>query len=97
MKANKKDYQKYSDAIDHIQEGNDAMIELFNELEGDEPLIRYGQDVIENIEIAKKMYGDDYVDEKINSVVKEILGWLPLDQYEEAEETEKEDEDHKEE
>jgi hypothetical protein len=88
MKANEKDHEKYSDAIDHIQEGNDAMIDLFNELEDDEPIIRFGQDVIENIETAKKMYGDDVVDAKINSVVKEILEWLPLDEYEETENNE---------
>jgi hypothetical protein len=95
MKANEKDHNKYSDAIDRIQEGNDAMIELYNELEDDEPVIRFGQDVIENVEKAKKKYGDDTVDEKINTVVREMLSWLPLDEYvEEEEENDEEKEEN---
>ncbi|MFB4165249.1 atypical membrane-integrating protein (Mistic protein) [Alteribacillus sp. JSM 102045] len=82
MKANENDYNKYSEAIDKIQEGNNAMIELFNELEDDDPLIRFGDDVMENIEKAKKKFGDEMVDEKINTVVREMLSWLDLDDVE---------------
>ncbi|WP_158737456.1 atypical membrane-integrating protein (Mistic protein) [Alteribacillus sp. YIM 98480] len=82
MKANENDHHKYSEAIDKIQEGNNAMIELFNELEDDDPLIRFGDDVMENIEKAKKKFGDDVVDEKINTVVREMLSWLDLNDVE---------------
>ncbi|SDI15519.1 voltage-gated potassium channel [Alteribacillus bidgolensis] len=82
MKANENDYHKYSEAIDKIQEGNNAMIELFNELEDDDPLIHFGEDVMENIEKAKKKFGDDVVDEKINTVVREMLSWLDLNDVE---------------
>lgn len=80
MKANESDYKKYSDAIDRIQEGNDAMIELFNELESDKQLISYSDDVIEDIERAKKKHGNDMIDEKINAVVREMLSWIDLDE-----------------
>jgi len=83
MKANEKDYQKYSDAIDRIQEGYDAMVELFNELENDVPLIHFDSKVLNKIEAAKEKYGDDQIDEKINSVIDEVLSWLELEENEE--------------
>ncbi|MGP4105515.1 atypical membrane-integrating protein (Mistic protein) [Virgibacillus sp. L01] len=79
MKANEKDYKKYSDAIDQIQQGNDAMIDLFNEMEDDTELIGFDQKVVEQIEKAKAKFGDDAVNEKINSVVREMLSWLDLE------------------
>lgn len=79
MKADESDYKKYSDAIDRIQEGNDAMIELFNDMESDKQLISYSDDVIEDIERAKKKHGNDEIDDKINKVVREMLSWIDLD------------------
>lgn len=79
MKANEKDYNKYSEAIDRIQEGNETMIELFNELEGDDPIIKFDNGVMETIERAKKKYGDHMVDRKLNNVVREMLSWLDLE------------------
>ncbi|MFZ4450776.1 hypothetical protein [Salibacterium aidingense] len=79
MKADKNDFNKYSEAIDKIQEGNNEMIELFNEMEDDEPVIEYTPEVLENIEKAKKKYGSGVVDEKINTVVGEMLSWLELE------------------
>ncbi|WP_042220740.1 hypothetical protein [Oceanobacillus manasiensis] len=78
MKANEKDYQKYSDAIDRIQEGNEAMIELFNELEKDNPVIGFNGEVMKSISQAKEKYGEDVIDQKINTVVAEMLSWLDL-------------------
>ena len=80
MKANESDYKKYSDAIDRIQEGNDAMIELFNELESDKQIIIFSDDVTEDIERAKKKHGNDMIDEKINAVVREMLSWIDLEE-----------------
>ncbi|RSL32766.1 atypical membrane-integrating protein (Mistic protein) [Salibacterium salarium] len=85
MKADKNDFNKYSEAIDKIQEGNESMIELFNELEDDDPLINFGQDVVENVGKAKEKFGDETIDEKINTVVREMLSWLQLNDEENPE------------
>ncbi|WP_404452094.1 atypical membrane-integrating protein (Mistic protein) [Virgibacillus necropolis] len=79
MKANENDYKKYSDAIDQIQQGNDAMIDLFNEMEGDRELISFDDKVVDQIEKAKVKFGNDAVNEKINTVVREMLSWLDLE------------------
>ncbi|MFD2630462.1 atypical membrane-integrating protein (Mistic protein) [Oceanobacillus kapialis] len=78
MKANEKDYQKYSDAIDRIQEGNEAMIELFNELEKDNPVISFNEEIMKSINKAKEKYGDEIIEQRINNVVAEMLSWLEL-------------------
>ena len=65
MRANEKDYKKYSDAIDKMQEGNDTMIDLFNNLEDDVSVINFGDDVIDAIEIAKKKYGSEVIHPKL--------------------------------
>ncbi|MFC4619109.1 atypical membrane-integrating protein (Mistic protein) [Camelliibacillus cellulosilyticus] len=86
MKANEKDSQTLSDAIDQVNEGMEAIVELYNNLEDDRPLIRFNADVMAALEKAKEKYGDDFVDEKINSMVKEMLGWLSLDDINETSE-----------
>ncbi|MFD1038929.1 atypical membrane-integrating protein (Mistic protein) [Virgibacillus byunsanensis] len=88
MKANESDYKKYSDAIDQIQQGNEAMIDLFNELEDDLPLVDFKDDVADNITKAKKKYGDEMVNSKINNVVGEMLSWLDLEDVNTANEEE---------
>jgi uncharacterized protein YwgA len=80
MKANENDYQKYSDAIDRIQEGNEAMIELFNELEKDNPVIDLNEELLKNITRAKEKYGEEVIDQKINSIIAEMLSWLDLNE-----------------
>lgn len=79
MKANEQDYKKYSDAIDKIQEGNDAMIDLFNELEDDVSFIEFDEDVITIIEAAKEKYGGEVIDKKINTFIREMLSLLDLE------------------
>lgn len=79
MKANENDYKKYSDAIDQLQQGNDAMIDLFNAMESDRELIGFDDEVVEQIEKAKVKFGDEVVNNKINTVVREMLSWLELD------------------
>ncbi|SHG27771.1 hypothetical protein [Ornithinibacillus halophilus] len=78
MKANEEEKKKFDKALDDI-------LELFNNLEEDEPIIKFTDDVFENIELAKKKYGDETVDEKINTVVREMLSWLDLDEDNEDE------------
>jgi len=79
MKANEKDYDKYSIAIDKIQEGTDAMVDLFNELEKDVMIIHFEEDVIKRIEAAKEKYGNE-IDVKINSVIREMLSLIELEE-----------------
>ncbi|WP_199868573.1 hypothetical protein [Virgibacillus senegalensis] len=72
MKATELESKRFDKALDEI-------LDLFNNLESDAPIIDFGQDVLDNIARAKKKYGDKMVDEKINTVVREMLSWLDLD------------------
>jgi hypothetical protein len=85
MKANNKENKAFSDSIDKLSDGIDEIVELYNVLEEDIPLINFEKRVISDIEKAKKIYGDRYVDQKINTIVKEVLSWLDLDKVEEKE------------
>ncbi|WP_077326348.1 hypothetical protein [Virgibacillus siamensis] len=78
MKANEDDYKKYSDAIDYIQQGNNAMIDLFNEMENDYEVIDFDDEVINQIKKAKEKFGEEEVNHKINTVIHEMLSWLEL-------------------
>lgn len=75
MKATELESKRFDKALDEI-------IDLFNNIENDTPIIQFSDDVIENIERAKKKYGEDTVNEKINTVVREMLSWLDLDDVE---------------
>lgn len=72
MKANDLEKKKFDKALDDI-------LELYNNLEEDEPIIHFSDEVLENIELAKDKYGEDTVHEKINTVVHEMLSWLDLE------------------
>jgi hypothetical protein len=76
VKYNKEDREKYSDAIDRMQEGLDSMIDLYNEAEDDEVLIQYEEEVITAIKRAKETFGNDFIDQKINTIVKEVLSLM---------------------
>ncbi|WP_286166148.1 protein mistic [Bacillus sp. E(2018)] len=76
MKYNKEDREKYSEAIDRMQEGLDSMIDLYNEAEDDEELIQYDEEVITAIRQAKESYGEDFINQKINTIVKEVLSLM---------------------
>ncbi|WP_228116162.1 hypothetical protein [Fictibacillus phosphorivorans] len=76
MKYNKEDREKYSEAIDRMQEGLDSMIDLYNEAEDDEELIQYDEEVIAAIRQAKESFGDDFINQKINTIVKEVLSLM---------------------
>ncbi|MFD2045415.1 atypical membrane-integrating protein (Mistic protein) [Ornithinibacillus salinisoli] len=88
MKSNELERKKFDKALDDI-------LDLFNNLEDDVPIIKFGEDVIENIELAKKKYGDDTVDEKINALVREMLSWLDLEDADSDEPEEKNEDDEK--
>ncbi|ALX48599.1 hypothetical protein AOX59_08240 [Lentibacillus amyloliquefaciens] len=71
MKANDTETKRFDKALDEI-------LDLFNNLEDDKPVINYSMEVLQNIERAKLKYGSDMVDKKINTVVYEMLSWLDL-------------------
>jgi Membrane-integrating protein Mistic len=76
VKYKKEDREKYSDAIDRMQEGLDSMIDLYNEAEDDEDLIQYEDEVVSAIKRAKETFGNDFIDQKINTIVKEVLSLM---------------------
>ncbi|SFD39637.1 Membrane-integrating protein Mistic [Lentibacillus persicus] len=72
MKANEVETKRFDKALDEI-------LDLFNNLEDDKPVINFNTEVLQNIERAKRKYGSGMVDEKINTVVHEMLSWLDLE------------------
>jgi hypothetical protein len=80
MKVNEQEKQSLSDSIDKLNEGLDAIIQLYNEAEDDKALIAFDDDTVEMIENAKKAYGEKEIDERINKFIKEIFSLLPLAQ-----------------
>ncbi|MGY0694457.1 atypical membrane-integrating protein (Mistic protein) [Virgibacillus sp. FSP13] len=75
MKATELESKRFDKALDEI-------LDLFNNLEQDKPVIQFGDDVLDNIERAKEKYGDETIDERINKLVREMLAWLDLDDVE---------------
>jgi hypothetical protein len=88
MRTKKTENETLSKAIDNMQEGLDSVIELYNELEDDKPLISFDKEVLEDLEKAKHIYGEEYVSQKLNTIVKEVLTWLDLEYEEEDDEEE---------
>ncbi|HET7629416.1 MAG TPA: hypothetical protein VFK44_13665 [Bacillales bacterium] len=76
MKANAAERKKFDKALDDI-------LELFNDLEDDQPVVRFDEAIVEQIGKAKRKFGAREVDTKINTVVREMLSWLDLDEVEE--------------
>jgi hypothetical protein len=85
MKANDIERNKFDKALD-------VMIELFNNLEDDIPVIQFHDDVLEKIALAKKKYGDQEVNDRINKMVMNVLSWLDLDAEPDNEEEDGEEE-----
>ncbi|RHW29441.1 hypothetical protein [Oceanobacillus profundus] len=84
MKANEYETKRFDKALDEI-------LDLFNNLENDEPIIDFNDDVLELIEKAKKKYGIEQVSGKINTIVEEMLSWLDLNDVDLKEEEEEEE------
>ena len=80
MKASDKESQAFSDAIDSVNNGMETIINFYNELEDDKPFLNLDDDVIEGITKAKEKYGTDFIDQKINAIVKEMISWLSLEE-----------------
>ncbi|MGM7700751.1 atypical membrane-integrating protein (Mistic protein) [Pseudalkalibacillus sp. Hm43] len=76
MKAEKREYNEMSRAIDRVSEGLDSIIEMYNEIEEDKPIIKLDDQVLSDLEEAKEKFGDDFIDKKLNNLIKEALSWL---------------------
>jgi len=86
MKAEINESKNFGEAIDKMQEGLESVIELYNAVEEDTPIINLDKEVMENLEKAKRIFGEEYVSKKINTILREVLTWLDLDSYEVEEE-----------
>jgi hypothetical protein len=85
LKINNKENKELSKAIDQLTEGLDFFIELYNESELDEPILKWTEDNVNKIKMANDQYGANMVETKINKIVSEMLEWLPLNEEEEEE------------
>lgn len=91
MKVSKDENKKLSDSIDQMQEALDIFIELYNQSEEDTFYVQLDDEVIELIQKAKNAFGQEMVNQKVNTIIKEVLSFLPLDDYIENDKDESED------
>ncbi len=82
MKLNEKEKQKLSESIDRMNEALDVFIEYYNESEEDKPLIEFEPEVIDAIEKAKSTYGEEETTKRINTIIKEVLSFIPKNEAE---------------
>ncbi|MEC3656975.1 protein mistic [Bacillus siamensis] len=84
MKVTNGEKEKLSNAIDRMNEGLDAFIQLYNESENDEPLIQFEDETADLIRQARDSYGQEQLNEKLNTIIKQILS-ISLSKEEQAE------------
>ncbi|MCA1032723.1 atypical membrane-integrating protein (Mistic protein) [Bacillus timonensis] len=77
MKLKDEDKNSFSEAIDKLNEGLDVVIGLYNDAEEDKPLIVFDEEVMVAIEKAKQTIGEEAITKKINTIIKEVLSFLP--------------------
>jgi len=77
LKINEEEKKLLSEAIDKMNEGLDTFIGFYNDSEEDRPVIEFTEETLETIERAIKMYGKEEVTAKINTIIKEVLSFLP--------------------
>jgi hypothetical protein len=85
LKLNSSENKALSNAIDQVTEGLDAVIEIYNESEMDEPVLSWTDENLSRIKKANEQFGVKAVETKINNIVSEMLDWLPLDDEDEEE------------
>ncbi|WP_438420479.1 protein mistic [Bacillus siamensis] len=73
MKVTNGEKEQLSNAIDRMNEGLDAFIQLYNESENDEPLIQFEDETADLIRQARDSYGQEQLNEKLNTIIKQIL------------------------
>ncbi|MBD0407764.1 protein mistic [Bacillus sp. 1021] len=84
MKVTNGEKEKLSNAIDRMNEGLDVFIQLYNESENDEPLIQFEDETADLIRQARDSYGQEQLNEKLNTIIKQILS-ISLSKEEQAE------------
>ncbi|MDU0814013.1 protein mistic [Bacillus siamensis] len=84
MKVTNGEKEKLSNAIDRMNEGLDVFIQLYNESENDEPLIQFEDETADLIRQARDSYGQEQLNEKLNTIIKQILS-ISLSKEEPAE------------
>lgn len=77
LKVNEEEKKLLSEAIDKMNEGLDSFIGFYNDSEEDKALIEFSEGTIETIEKAIETYGKDEVTTKINTIIKEVLSFIP--------------------
>ncbi|QGQ47811.1 hypothetical protein [Metabacillus sediminilitoris] len=77
MKVSEDEKKQLSEAIDKMNEGLDAFIGFYNDSEEDKALIEFSDETIETIQLAIETYGKEEVTTKINTIIKEVLSFLP--------------------
>lgn len=77
MKLTVNEKKTFSDTIDKLNEGLDTVIKLYNESEGDKPVIEFDDELIELIQNAKETYGENEITGRINKFLKEVLTFFP--------------------
>ncbi|WP_078544303.1 atypical membrane-integrating protein (Mistic protein) [Litchfieldia alkalitelluris] len=80
MKLSDDEKKSLSGSIDKLNEGLDEIIALYNEAEEDRPIIQFDQEVIDAIEKAKSSVGEEEITRRINTIIKEILAFLPKEE-----------------
>lgn len=93
VKLSKEENKKLSDSIDQMQIALDVFIDLYNQSEEDTFVVQLDDEVIELIQKAKNAFGPDVVNQKVNTIIKEVLSFLPLDDYSDKDNEEEENED----
>ena len=91
MRVSKEENKKLSDSIDSMQEALDVFIDLYNQSEEDTFYVQLDDEVIKLIQKAKNAFGQEVVNQKVNTIIKEVLSFLPLDDYIGNDEDESED------
>ncbi|WP_053073744.1 atypical membrane-integrating protein (Mistic protein) [Bacillus sp. LL01] len=76
MKLRQEENEQLSEAIDKMNESLDRFIEFYNESEEDKPIISFSDEVIKLLEAGKQKYGEDALNKKINSIIKEVLSFV---------------------
>jgi hypothetical protein len=67
-----------SGAIDKMNEGLDAFIQLYNEAKIQKTNIDFDEDTLKVIEEAIQVYGKETVEKKLNRIVQEILSFSKI-------------------
>jgi len=93
LKVSKEENKKLSDSIDQMQIALDVFIELYNQAEEDSFVVKLDDEVIELIQKAKSAFGQEVVNQKVNTIIKEVLSFLPLNDYSDKDKDEEENGD----